>query len=244
MTDFQRYLQQMAQQEQEALDAAKASGASQEVVDAIERRKNSFEQQLKENTTMKTINGMSVERYLAAQLLSNSSLKGKKYYDKEDEYTSIIEQNKHLFTEKDDIVRYESNTKGKEAFVKEVLTPVVQQYGYSVASYTGEDGKDENVWLFKRSNRKIGLIDDAQFAVNVTADSITALFEDVLKRIGVIPETRNQRSLIKACLNYIQSGTETCEEFANVMLRDLGMTKDEIEEYGKGYCLDVLEEQD
>ena len=80
MTDFQKYLQQMVNQEQEALDAAKASGASQEVIDAIERRKNSFEQQLKENTTMKTINGMSVERYLAAQLLSNSSLKGKKYY--------------------------------------------------------------------------------------------------------------------------------------------------------------------
>ena len=247
MTDFQKYLQQMVNQEQEALDAAKASGASQEVVDAIERRKISFEQQLKENTTMKTINGMSVERYLAAQLLSNSSLKGKKYYDKEDEYTFIIEQNKHLFTEKDDIVQYESNTEGKEAFVKEVLTPVVQQYGYSVASYTGEDGKDENVWLFKRSNRKIGLIDDAQFAVNVTADSITALFEDVLKRIGVIPDMKStwgKDTLIKACLNYIQSGTETCEEFANVMLRDLGMTKDEIEEYGKGYCLDVLEEQD
>ena len=86
------------------------------------------------------------------------------------------------------ITTYESNTKGKEAFVKEVLTPIVQQYGYSVASYTGEDGKDEKVWLFKRSNRKIGLIDDAQFAVDVTADSITALFEDVLKRIGVIPE--------------------------------------------------------
>lgn len=47
---------------------------------------------------MKTINGMSVERYLAAQLLSNSSLKGKKYYDKEDEYTAIIEQNIALLT--------------------------------------------------------------------------------------------------------------------------------------------------
>lgn len=247
MTDFQKYLQQMAQQEQEALDAAKASGASQGVIDAIERRKNSFEQQLQEDITMKTINGMSVERYLAAQLLSNSSLKGKKYYDKEDEYTSIIERNKHLFTEKDDIVQYESNTKGKEAFVKEALTPIVQQYGYSVASYTGEDGKDEKVWLFKRSNRKIGFIDDAQFAVDVTADSVTALFEDVLRRIGVIPDMRellDKTSLIKACLNYIQSNTETCEEFANVMLRDLGMTKEEIEEYGKGYCLDVLEEQD
>lgn len=142
---------------------------------------------------------------------------------------------------------YESNTKGKEAFVKEALTPIVQQYGYSVASYTGEDGKDEKVWLFKRSDRKIGFIDDAQFAVDVTADSVTALFEDVLRRIGVIPDMRellDKTSLIKACLNYIQSNTETCEEFANVMLRDLGMTKDEIEEYGKGYCLDVLEEQD
>lgn len=142
---------------------------------------------------------------------------------------------------------YESNTKGKEAFVKEVLTPIVQQYGYSVASYTGEDGKDEKVWLFKRSNRKIGFIDDAQFAVDVTADSITALFEDVLRRIGVLTDMREllyKTSLIKICLDYIQNGTETCEEFANVMLHDLGMTKDEIEEYGKGYCLDVLEEQD
>lgn len=199
MTDFQKYLQQMANQEQEALDAAKASGTSQDVIDAIERRKNSFEQQLKEDMNMSNI------------------------------------------------TVYESNTKGKEAFVKEVLTPVIQQYGYSVASYTGEDGKDEKVWLFKRSNRKIGFIDNTQFAVDVTADSVTALFEDILRRIGVIPDMRellDKTSLIKACLDYIQSTTETCEEFANVMLRDLGMTKDEIEEYGKGYCLDVLEEQD
>ena len=139
---------------------------------------------------------------------------------------------------------YESNTQGKEEFVKEVLTPVVQQYGYSLASYSGKDGKDEKVWMFKRSNRTIGIVDDVQFAVDVTADSVTALFKDVLNRIGVIPdegEIRNKTSLIKACLNYIQSGTETCEEFANVMLHDLGMTKDEIEEYGKGYCLDVLD---
>lgn len=196
MTDFQKYLQQMAQQEQEALDAAKASGASQEVVDAIERRKNSFEQQLKEDINMSNI------------------------------------------------TVYESNTKGKEAFVKEVLTPIVQQYGYSLASYTGEDGKDEKVWLFKRSNRKIGLIDDAQFAVDVTADSITALFEDVLKRIGVIPETRYQKTLIMACLDYIQSSTENSLEFLKIMRNDLLMTDDEIEEYGKGYCLDALEKQD
>ena len=142
------------------------------------------------------------------------------------------------------ITVYESNTKGKEAFVKEVLTPIVQQYGYSVASYTGEDGKDEKVWLFKRSNRKIGLIDDAQFAVDVTADSITALFEDVLKRIGVIPETRYQKTLIMACLDYIQNSTENSLEFLKIMRNDLLMTDDEIEEYGKGYCLDALETQD
>lgn len=102
------------------------------------------------------------------------------------------------------ITVYESNTKGKEAFVKEVLTPIVQQYGYSVASYTSEDGKDEKVWLFKRSNRKIGFIDDAQFAVDVTADSITMLFEDVLRRIGVLTDMREllyKTSLIKICLD-------------------------------------------
>ena len=196
MTDFQKYLQQMVNQEQEALDAAKASGASQEVIDAIERRKNSFEQQLKEDMNMSNI------------------------------------------------TVYESNTKGKEAFVKEVLTPIVQQYGYSVASYTGEDGKDEKVWLFKRSNRKIGFIDDAQFAVDVTADSITALFEDVLKRIGVIPETRYQKTLIMACLDYIQNSTENSLEFLQIMRNDLLMTDDEIEEYGKGYCLDTSEYED
>ena len=139
------------------------------------------------------------------------------------------------------ITVYESNTKGKEAFVKEVLTPTVQQYGYSLASYTGEDGKDEKVWLFKRSNRKIGFIDDAQFVVDVTADSVTALFEDVLRHIRVIPDMRellSKTSLIKACLDYIQATTEDSNEFLAIMRAELGMTDEEIVEYGKGYCLD------
>ena len=38
------------------------------------------------------INGMEFSRWIAAQLLSNSSLKGIKYYDKEDEYANIIEE--------------------------------------------------------------------------------------------------------------------------------------------------------
>ena len=43
-----------------------------------------------------SINGMEPERYLASLLLTNSSYKGKKYYEKEDEYTEIIKENKHL----------------------------------------------------------------------------------------------------------------------------------------------------
>lgn len=45
---------------------------------------------------MKLINGMEPERYLASLLLANSSYKGEKYYEKEDEYTEIIKENKHL----------------------------------------------------------------------------------------------------------------------------------------------------
>lgn len=43
-----------------------------------------------------SINGMEPERYLASLLLANSSYKGEKYYEKEDEYTEIIKENKHL----------------------------------------------------------------------------------------------------------------------------------------------------
>lgn len=45
---------------------------------------------------MKLINGMEPERYLVSLLLANSSYKGEKYYEKEDEYTEIIKENKHL----------------------------------------------------------------------------------------------------------------------------------------------------
>lgn len=47
---------------------------------------------------MKLINGMEPERYLASLLLANSSYKGEKYYEKEDEYTEIIKENKHLLS--------------------------------------------------------------------------------------------------------------------------------------------------
>lgn len=48
---------------------------------------------------MKLINGMEPERYLASLLLANSSYKGEKYYEKEDEYTEIIRENKHLLVD-------------------------------------------------------------------------------------------------------------------------------------------------
>lgn len=50
----------------------------------------------------RTINGMQPERYLASLLLANSSYKGKKYYEKEDEYTQIIIKNKKILCENDD----------------------------------------------------------------------------------------------------------------------------------------------
>ena len=46
-----------------------------------------------------SINGMESERYLASLLLANSSYKGEKYYEKEDEYTEIIKENKHLLSD-------------------------------------------------------------------------------------------------------------------------------------------------
>lgn len=51
---------------------------------------------------MKLINGMEPERYLASLLLANSSYKGEKYYEKEDEYTEIIKENKHLLLDNND----------------------------------------------------------------------------------------------------------------------------------------------
>ena len=44
------------------------------------------------------INGMEPERYLASLLLANSSYRGERYYEKEDEYTEIIKENKHLLS--------------------------------------------------------------------------------------------------------------------------------------------------
>ena len=50
------------------------------------------------------INGMEPERYLASLLLANSSYKGEKYYEKEDEYTEIIKENKHLLSDNNEDV--------------------------------------------------------------------------------------------------------------------------------------------
>ena len=49
-----------------------------------------------------SINGMEPERYLASLLLADSSYKGEKYYEKEDEYTEIIKENKHLLLNNND----------------------------------------------------------------------------------------------------------------------------------------------
>lgn len=48
-----------------------------------------------------TIDGMEPARFLASQLLTNSNLTGKRYYDKEDEYTNILKTNLPLLENTD-----------------------------------------------------------------------------------------------------------------------------------------------
>ena len=107
---------------------------------------------------MKLINGMEPERYLASLLLTNSSYKGEKYYEKEDEYTEIIKENKHLLLDNDE----DGPIDEEEAFIWKV------SYGeYELA----EDG---------------GIILDST-AANVfsVGELVKVVFEDEEDQIGI-----------------------------------------------------------
>lgn len=107
---------------------------------------------------MKLINGMEPERYLASLLLANSSYKGEKYYEKEDEYTEIIKENKHLLLDNDE----DGPIDEEEAFIWKV------SYGeYELA----EDG---------------GIILDSTAAsVFYVGDLVKVVFEDEEDQIGI-----------------------------------------------------------
>lgn len=107
---------------------------------------------------MKLINGMEPERYLASLLLANSSYKGEKYYEKEDEYTEIIKENKHLLLDNNE----DGPIDEKEAFIWKV------SYGeYELA----EDG---------------GIILDSTAAsVFYIGDLVKVVFEDEEDQIGI-----------------------------------------------------------
>lgn len=107
---------------------------------------------------MKLINGMEPERYLASLLLANSSYKGEKYYEKEDEYTEIIKENKHLLLDNNE----DGPIDEEEAFIWKVL------YGeYELA----EDG---------------GIILDSTAAsVFYIGDLVKVVFEDEKDQIGI-----------------------------------------------------------
>lgn len=107
---------------------------------------------------MKLINGMEPERYLASLLLANSSYKGEKYYEKEDEYTEIIKENKHLLLDNNE----DGPIDEEEAFIWKVL------YGeYELA----EDG---------------GIILDSTAAsVFYIGDLVKVVFEDEEDQIGI-----------------------------------------------------------
>ena len=107
---------------------------------------------------MKLINGMEPERYLASLLLANSSYKGEKYYEKEDKYTEIIKENKHLLLDNDE----DGPIDEEEAFIWKV------SYGeYELA----EDG---------------GIILDSTAAsVFYVGDLVKVVFEDEEDQIGI-----------------------------------------------------------
>lgn len=107
---------------------------------------------------MKLINGMEPERYLASLLLANSSYRGEKYYEKEDEYTEIIKENKHLLLDNNDNGPIDE----EEAFIWRV------SYGeYEFA----EDG---------------GIILDSTAAsVFYVGDLVKVIFEDEEDQIGI-----------------------------------------------------------
>lgn len=107
---------------------------------------------------MKLINGMEPERYLASLLLANSSYKGEKYYEKEDEYTEIIKENKHLLLDNNE----DCPINEEEAFIWKVA------YGeYELA----EDG---------------GIILDSTAAsVFSVGELIKVIFEDEEDQVGV-----------------------------------------------------------
>lgn len=107
---------------------------------------------------MKLINGMEPERYLASLLLTNSSYKGEKYYEKEDEYTEIIKENKHLLLDNNE----DGPIDEEEAFIWKV------SYGeYELA----EDG---------------GIILDSTAAsVFSVGELVKVVFEDEEDQIGI-----------------------------------------------------------
>lgn len=107
---------------------------------------------------MKLINGMEPERYLASLLLANSSYKGEKYYEKEDEYTEIIKENKHLLLDGNE----DGPIDEEEAFIWKV------SYGeYELA----EDG---------------GIILDSTAAsVFYVGDLVKVVFKDEEDQIGI-----------------------------------------------------------
>ncbi len=91
---------------------------------------------------MKLINGMEPERYLASLLLANSSYKGEKYYEKEDEYTEIIKENKHLLVDNNDN-EYEEDDGDKKYNIYEYKNLTPKQLREMYRTVTGLNNDEE-----------------------------------------------------------------------------------------------------
>ena len=101
---------------------------------------------------MKLINGMEPERYLASLLLAKSSYKGEKYYEKEDEYTEIIKENKHLLLDNNDngpIDKEDDGDKKYNIYEYKNLTPKQLREMYRTVTGLNNDEEFTNQEIVK-----------------------------------------------------------------------------------------------
>ena len=111
---------------------------------------------------MKLINGMEPERYLASLLLANSSYKGEKYYEKEDEYTEIIKENKHLLVDNNNKYEEDDGDKKYNIYEYKNLTPKQLREMYRTVTGLNNDEEFTNQEIVKylldalQESKKVG----------------------------------------------------------------------------------------
>lgn len=146
---------------------------------------------------MKLINGMEPERYLASLLLANSSYKGEKYYEKEDEYTEIIKENKHLLLDSNDnslIDKGDDGDKKYNIYEYKNLTPKQLREMYRTVTGLNNDEEFTNQEIVKY------LLDALQESKKVD-DNEDGLMEQIEKMAKKRSEIKDIMKLLDKCVS-------------------------------------------